>query len=194
MAHNIAGLGVRTFDDLYRVVRSISRHFKTSTVFIIGSQSILLDKPDASVMMRTSGEIDAYPGNIREWEANHPGDLASEETNANFGFGSIFHKTFKFYIDGVDESTAKFPPGWEDRAVEKEVPVDEKMITVIAPCLDDLIVSKLLRLSSKDKDFIEDSQKMQKLDLNLLKERLESLNQNKEIISNAITFLNSLQE
>lgn len=101
---------VRTIDDLHRAVRALAVHFDTDVVVIVGSQSVLLEWPDAPVLMRTSGEIDAYPGNIREWEAKNPGDLASEEINVLFGWGSQFHETFGFYIDGVDETTAKLPP------------------------------------------------------------------------------------
>ena len=154
MSHDFAGAGERTVADLHRAVRSIGQHFKTDTVIIIGSQAILVDWPDAPVVMRTSGEIYAYPGNIREWAACHPGALASEEVNAMFGWGSEFHGTHGFYIDGVDEDTAKLPPGWKKRAVEKTVMDEGTAIRVMAPCLHDLIVSKLQRLSPKDKDFI----------------------------------------
>jgi hypothetical protein len=34
----------------------------------LGSQSILLSWPDAPVILRTSGEIDAYPENAKIWE------------------------------------------------------------------------------------------------------------------------------
>jgi hypothetical protein len=60
---------VRTFEDLVETVRAIARLFKTDKVFIIGSQSILLSWPDAPIVLRTSGEIDAYPENIRR---KHP--------------------------------------------------------------------------------------------------------------------------
>ena len=59
---------VRTFEDLVETVKAIARLFKTDKVFIIGSQSILLSWPDAPVILRTSGEIDAYPGNAKVWE------------------------------------------------------------------------------------------------------------------------------
>jgi hypothetical protein len=82
---------VRTFEDLVETVKAIARLFETDKVFIIGSQSILLSWPDAPVILRTSGEIDAYPENARLWEIIHkkldpdcPPE-ASEEINALFG-------------------------------------------------------------------------------------------------------------
>ena len=64
---------VRTFDDMERAVRAIATHFGADRVFIIGSQSVLLEWPDAPVLLRTSGEIDAYPENYRVWEAETVG-------------------------------------------------------------------------------------------------------------------------
>ena len=194
MARKIGSAGERTDDDLRRTVISISRHFETDTVFIIGSQSILVDHPDAPAIMKASGEIDAYPGNIREWEACHPNDLASEEINAMFGFGSNFHGTFGFYIDGVDENTAKFPPGWDERATVKVVKDGEKNIRVIAPCLEDLIVSKLQRLDPKDEEFIRACRQIQSLNVVLIKARLEELTPEPDIFANACGFLDTLQK
>jgi hypothetical protein len=55
----------RTEEDLERAVRALAREFKTDTVFIIGSQAILLSWPDAPEAMRGSPEIDAYPENAK---------------------------------------------------------------------------------------------------------------------------------
>jgi hypothetical protein len=69
-------------------------------------------------IMRTSGEIDAYPGNAGIWEVTRkaidPDDdpEASEEVAALFGEGSAFHRKHGFYIDGVDENTARLPRDW----------------------------------------------------------------------------------
>jgi len=192
MAHRFAGPGIRTIDDLHRAVRAISRHFATDTVVIIGSQAILLDWPDAPALMRISGEIDAYPGNIREWEAQNPGELSSEEINALFGFGSRFHIAFGFYIDGVDETTARFPADWKTRAVEITVADEDRTIRVIAPCLEDLIVSKLHRLSPKDREFIRACHAARRLDLALIESRLMRSQPAPGIASPARNFLDAL--
>src|SRR5262245_32330069 len=101
---------VRTLEDLERTVRAIATEFKSDKIFIIGSQSILLAWPNAPPLMRTSPEIDVYPGNAKDWEAQerrkHPNETpeASEHIDALFGMGSLFHRTHGFYIDGVDEN------------------------------------------------------------------------------------------
>jgi hypothetical protein len=152
---------VRTWEDLERAVRAIATEFKTDKIFIIGSQGILLAWPDAPPLMRSSLEIDAYPGNARDWETQekkkHPDESpeASEHIDALFGSGSPFHRTHGFYIDGVDENTATLPAGWQSRAVVRQIEVGGRTVTAIAPCPEDLIVSKLARLDDKDKSFIE---------------------------------------
>jgi hypothetical protein len=152
---------VRTLEDLIATVTAIARLFKTDKVFIIGSQSILLSWPDAPVVLRTSGEIDAYPENAKIWEfmqkqLDPDGQPeASEEINALFGEGSEFHREHGFYIDGVDENTACLPEGWNMRAISKTVDVDGRQVLAVAPCPEDIIVSKLARLSEKDKAFVE---------------------------------------
>lgn len=152
---------VRTLRDLSDAVRVIARHFKTDTVFIIGSQGILLSWPDAPPILRTSGEIDAYPGNAKIWEfetkAQDPDDEpeASEEISTLFGWGSHFHNNHGFYIDGVDENTATLPNGWRQRSASIPIDVDGRSVLAVAPGPEDLIVSKLARLAEKDREFIE---------------------------------------
>lgn len=101
-------------------------------VYVIGSQAILASWPEAPVLTRRSDEIDAYPANAREWEKRY-GVEASEEINALFGFGSPFHMSFEFYVDGVDERTATLPPDWRSRAIERVVQDDDKSIRMVAP-------------------------------------------------------------
>jgi hypothetical protein len=138
---------IRSLEDLDRTVRAIATEFKADTIYIIGSQGILLAWPDAPTTMKASPEIDAYPANAKAWEAEekrkHPDESpeASEHIDALFGSGSHFHRSHGFYIDGVDENTARLPSDWQTRAVIRSVAVDGRSVIAIAPCPDDLIVS-----------------------------------------------------
>ena len=102
-----------------------------------------------------SQEIDVYPGNARDWEAvQAPRVEASEEINALFGEGSAFHQAHGFYIDGVDENTAKLPNDWLARAKHLIVDLGEgRTASAIAPDPADLIASKLARGEPKDVRF-----------------------------------------
>ena len=99
--------------------------------------------------MRASVEIDAYPTNARQWEAQH-GVEASEEINANFGYGSQFHETHGYYVDGIDEATAKLPLDWRDRQHSTAIECDGRIVWAITPDISDLVVSKLCRLDPRD--------------------------------------------
>jgi hypothetical protein len=189
---------VRTYEDLVETVRAIARLFKTDKVFIIGSQSILLSWPDAPIVLRTSGEIDAYPANARLWEVTrkeldpeYPPE-ASEEINALFGEGSSFHRQHGFYIDGVDENTARLPSDWNTRAIYKPVDVDGRPVLAVAPCPEDVIVSKLARLSDKDKEFVEAYHAARPLDAELLVQRIQATTLEPELREQAIGFVNRL--
>jgi hypothetical protein len=169
---------VRTLEDLERTVRAIATEFKTDKIFIIGSQGILLAWPDAPPLMRTSPEIDVFPENAKIWETEekkkHPSEFpeASEHIDALFGSGSQFHQTHGFYIDGVDENTATLPAGWQARAVVRRFDVGGRIVTAVAPCPEDLIVSKLARLDDKDKSFIEAYHSARPLDPRVIEERM----------------------
>ncbi len=188
------GKDARTVDDLDRAVRAIGRHFETDEVIVIGSQAILVHDAEAPLILWTSGEIDAYPGNSRAWESRHPGQLASEDINVWFGIGSRFHETFGFYIDGVDADTAKFPPGWMERAVGRTVHDDGKTIRAIAPGIEDLVVSKLHRLDRKDRDFIRACHDMRALDMALIQQRLAETRPKADVAARAAMFMETLQD
>jgi hypothetical protein len=114
---------------------------------------------------------------------------ASEEINAYFGEGSAFHRAHGFYIDGVDENTARLPADWDKRAIYKRVDVGGKPVLAIAPCPEDVIVSKLARLSDRDKDFIEAYHATRPFDLELIIERINATDLAPELQQRAIRFV-----
>lgn len=161
---------VRSLEDFDRTIRSIARHFETDAVFVIGGQAILASWPEAPEILRMSREVDAYPANAREWSARHGGVEASEEINALFGYGSDFDVTFGFYVDGVDEFTAKLPSDWKERAIRRRVFVDPgRFATAIAPSIEDLVISKLARFDDKDRAFVRALHAAKPLDIESIK-------------------------
>jgi len=187
----------RTQEDLARAVRAIAREFKTDTVFVIGSQAILLSWPRAPAVMRSTPEIDAYPGNARAWELeasknDEPSPEASEHIHGLFGEGSPFHDAHGFYIDGVDEFTAKLPRGWRARAAVQSLDVDGKMVAIVAPAADDLIVSKLARLDEKDRNFVEAYHRERALDTRVIEERIAEADLDPAIRDRAIAYVRHL--
>jgi hypothetical protein len=189
---------LRTKEDIERAVRALAHEFKTYTIFIIGSQAILMSWPDAPEIMRGSPEIDAYPENARVWEIEEGsrGDgtplEASEHIHGLFGEGSLFHNTHGFYIDGVDEGTARLPRGWHTRAMVRQFDVYGRMVKAVAPSPEDLIVSKLARLDGKDRHFVEAYHRARPLDINLIEERIAATDLAPAVAARAISYLRSL--
>lgn len=184
----------RTLEDLQRAVRAIATEFDTDKVFVIGSQAVLVDWPDAPTDMTSTPEIDAYPGNAKLWQMTNSDMEASEHINALFGYGSQFHQTHGFYIDGVDENTAKLPPGWEDRAWIRKLDVAGKTVSVVAPSAEDLIVSKLARLDPKDQEFIVAYNAGRPLDLALIEDRIRASQWDAPVADRAITFIRAFTQ
>ena len=188
----------RTVADLERTVRAIATEFETDTVFVIGSQAILLGWPDAPPVLKASPEIDAFPENAKLWEireaARHPGEKpeASEHINALFGEGSLFHKTHGFFIDGVDDTTAKLPADWRNRAIVRKVQVADRAVTAIAPAPEDIVVSKLARLDEKDRDFIEAFHAARPLDADVIEKRIRTSGLAPEVEARAVDYLREL--
>lgn len=155
----------RTIDDLDRAVRAMAQHFNDDAVVVIGSQAALVGWPTTPDEMRNTPEIDLYVAHVRQWELQNVGDfdysdemlgeIAHDEVSGFFGEGTQFHQTFGFFIDGVSPRTAALPTGWETRAVFREVKNGDATIVAIAPCLEDLAVSKIRRLAEKDRNWIE---------------------------------------
>lgn len=191
---------LRTFDDLLRVVRALAYEFKTDTVFIVGSQAILASMPDAPEAARESPEIDAFPQNAKIWEveeAQRTRDgvrpIASEHIDGLFGSESQFHRTHGFYIDGVDETTAKLPNGWQGRAVKVRTEVEGRTVTGVAPSAEDLVVSKVARLDDRDKRFVEAIHAQRPLDLELVERRIGETDFEPAIAERATTYIRSLK-
>jgi hypothetical protein len=169
----------------------LCRHFGADAVIVVGSQAILATWPDAPVVLRSSGEIDAFPANAKDWEARHDVE-ASEEIFALFGEGSTFHQTHGFYIDGVDETTALLPRDWRQRQVTRVVTDGDRTYRAIVPEVHDLVISKLCRLDIKDAVYVEALHRARPLDKNALEGRLVNVDTASEVKQRATAFVADL--
>jgi hypothetical protein len=70
--------------------------------------------------------------------------------------------------------------------------VDGRRVLAVAPCPEDVIVSKLARLSDKDEDFIEAYHAARPLDLELIVERTNATDLALEMQQRAINFITRL--
>lgn len=127
-------------------IRAAGAVLGVDEVLVIGSQalhaSIRGALPDEAAR---SVEVDVA---VRGDAEGRMADLL----DGSIGEASMFHATFGYYAQGVVESTAVLPQGWEDRLVRFETPATNG---VAAWCLEvhDLWISKAAAGRPKDVEF-----------------------------------------
>ena len=117
-----------------------------SELLVIGSQAVhgTLDG-ELPVEAARSVEVDlAVRGDV-------DGRLA-DLIDGSIGEASMFHDTFGYYAQGVVESTARLPDGWQERLVRFETP-STRGVTAWCLELHDLWISKAVAGRDKDRDF-----------------------------------------
>lgn len=76
----------------------------------------------------------------------------------------------------------------------RQVRFGRRIVTAIAPCPDDLIVSKLARLDDKDKAFIDGYYAERPLDLPLIEERIGLSRFEPAVAQRAFDYIRALAE
>ncbi len=151
--------------ELEHVIRSACEVAGVDEVYILGSQAILGQFPDAPDLLRQSVEADIAP-------RSDPGRW--EEIDGSLGELSQFHRSFGVYAHGIEITTAKLPPGWKKRVVRVETETTRGKTGL---CLEphDLAASKLAADRDKDKDFVRVLLMEHMVEAKLLISRIQSL-------------------
>lgn len=149
-------------EHLIRAAAAITNHYE---IVIVGSQSILGMYPDAPDDLLYSQEADMYPLNDPE---------AGDFIDGTLGEESPFHERFGYYAQGVDQTTAVLPDGWQDRLVRiQNANTDLKVGLCLEP--HDLAASKLYAARPKDTPFVRSMLAHELIDCEVLKERIAAL-------------------
>lgn len=113
-------------------------------LWVIGSQAILGQYPDAPESLRQSAEADVVP-------RNHP--ERADRVNGPLGELSRFHETHGFYVHGVTLGAATLPEGWQGRTFQVSGDGAEPSV---GHCVEghDLAASKLVAFREKDRAFV----------------------------------------
>ncbi|NNL74728.1 MAG: hypothetical protein HKO68_00175 [Desulfobacterales bacterium] len=135
-----------TREQLEHAIRATCEVSKDSEIWVLGSQAILGEFPNAPEDLCASIEVDVQPKNRPE----NVGDI-----DGTLGELSLFHQTHGFYVHGLPiEEAAALPQGWEHRAK----PVVDEISTrgKIGWCIEahDLTASKLVACREKDRDYV----------------------------------------
>jgi len=131
-------------EQLEHAIRAAGAICGDRELYVVGSQSILGAHPRAHPDLLRSMEADIAPKNRPELE---------ELIEGSIGELSPFHRTFGFYVDGVDIAGIALPEGWKDRLlVVENANTNGVRGLCLEPC--DLAVSKLVAGREKDLDFV----------------------------------------
>lgn len=151
-----------TREQLEHIIRAAASIVDDDEIIIVGSQSVLGMYPEANPDLLVSMEADIYPKHYPE---------RSELINGAMGELSMFHETFGYYADGVDESTPTLPDGWQDRLVEIHGPGTAGN-TGWALDIHDLLVSKYVANRDKDRRYNRSALEHNLAEAKTLRERL----------------------
>lgn len=137
-----------TREQFEHAVRAAGAVLGEDALLVIGSQALhgSFDGPLPEETTR-SVEVDvAVP--------DDPEGTKADLIDGSIGEGSMFHRTFGYYAQGVVEKTAVLPRGWRDRLVRFETPATNG---VVAWCLEphDLWISKAVAGRPKDLEFCD---------------------------------------
>lgn len=130
-----------TLAQLLHVLRAASTISGEKSFVVVGSQAVLLLNEELDRRLTLSDEIDLYPAMAPD---------KADAIDVAIGALSPFHDEFGYHADGVGPETAVMPPDWMDRAQFHYF----GELTVIAPEIHDLCISKGVAGRDKDADFV----------------------------------------
>jgi hypothetical protein len=127
-------------DHMLRAAAAIAQHQR---FVMIGSGSAIATQPRLPLAMMLTSEVDIYADGV-------PADSDLSELVATaIGRDSQFHRTFKYYVDGVSPQTATLADGWRDRLITYTSP-EAPGVTALCLEITDLAVAKLCAGREKD--------------------------------------------
>ncbi len=135
-----------TREQFEHAIRAAGGVLGVSELLVIGSQAVHGSMQDPlPIEASRSVEVDVA---VRGDADGRFADLI----DGAIGEASMFHDTFGYYAQGVVESTARLPEGWQERLVRFETPGTRG---VVAWCLElhDLWISKAVAGREKDREF-----------------------------------------
>lgn len=149
-------------EHLEHIIRASGKIIGEKEFFVIGSQSILGQYPEAPDELLVSNEADII------CKIN---PAKSDLIDGAIGELSNFHESFGYYAQGVGFETATLPKDWEKRCMAID---NENTDGCIAYCVElhDTCISKYVANRDKDHRYIAECIKNNLIDKNVLLERL----------------------
>jgi hypothetical protein len=134
-----------TRDELEHAIHAACEVTDDDAVYVVGSQAILGQYPDATAALRMSMEADVIP--VRRTDR-------VDHIDGALGELSRFSATHGFYVHGLTLDGLLLPGGWQDRVIEVRDPVGTRGKAGLCLEAHDLAASKLAAFRDKDRDFV----------------------------------------
>jgi hypothetical protein len=156
-------------EEFEHAIRAAGAVLGLHEVLVIGSQA-LHASVDGDLPPEASRSIEV---DVAVLHGDPDGRLA-DLIDGSIGEASMFHATFGYYAQGVVETTAVLPAGWQERLVRFESPGTNG---VVAWCLEphDLWVSKAIAGRPKDLEFCRAVAEGGMVDAGELRDRLANV-------------------
>lgn len=152
--------------DIDHMLRAAGDLTGQSQFVLVGSAAVIAWAPELPQIMAMTSEIDIFG------TTDDPEETAFE-IDSVLGQGSLFHETHGYFVDGVSPDTARLPPGWRERA--RSIRTTTGNVTALVPEPNDIAVSKLVRCSDKDLNFLVAGFRHGIFDRNIVIDRARSL-------------------
>lgn len=149
-------------------IRAAGAILGENDLLVIGSQALHASVP-ANLPPEAARSVEADIAALDD-----PDQKKADLIDGAIGEASFFHETFGYYAQGVTQSTAVLPQGWQDRLVRYETPNTNG---VVAWCLEvhDLWISKAVALRPKDIEFCTALANGGMVDARMLDRRLDEV-------------------
>lgn len=135
-----------TREQFEHAIRAAGAVLGVSELLVIGSQA---------VHGSMSGRLPIEATRSVDVDVAVRGDIegrSADLIDGSIGEASMFHDTFGYYAQGVVESTARLPAGWQSRLVPFDTP-GTRGVTAWCLELHDLWISKAVAGREKDREF-----------------------------------------
>lgn len=167
-------------NELEHIIRASGEIAKVKEIIILGSQSVLGQYPE--LIYKRTNDSKSLEMIFRSMEADLMIPESVEKTelvDTIIGELSSFHDTFGYYAQGVDETTANLPEGWQERLITI---CNDNTNNVSGLCLEihDLVISKLYAGREKDIEFFQSAIKLGLLSKEILLKRLSNTEMSEE--------------
>ena len=133
--------------DLAHILRAAAEIVGDAQILVIGSQAVLATVDEFRLPEEATMSVEADVAFLYD-----PETAKADAVEGAIGEGSRFHQTYGYYAQGVDDTTATFPSGWQNRLVPFDHP-EAGAAQARCPEIHDLVISKLFAGREKDWEF-----------------------------------------